>query len=324
MSDGGFAAIFAVLGIGGLRVIHTTLTLIVRALALVLESVFGAARTLSSSREDAIGSNLSRVRAAAPVSDDVDDDDVRDIPIRIWKSTTSRARAIEKYASYREWRARFRLDELMRSPKPYFDVIKAHYPQVMHHATDKDDFVVIMEKPGHVSELLRAVRETAYALGRDDDDATEVILEHFAFVSTYVYERVDAREHPYGKIVQIIDLSRAGVSDVLGIEVFGFLREYSASARIANIERVHRVFIVNPPPGFAFVFNACKPLISTKTLKQIVVCASVDDARREMSKVMSIDKVPKEYGGACACGRCWRGDANEDALHAYVRELNQQ
>ena len=321
MSDGGVAAIFAVLGIGGLRVIHTALALVARVLALVFESVFGVARSLSSlssgDREPASGSTSAH-RPNAPLSDD----DVRDIPIRILNSTTSRERAMEKFASYREWSARFRLHELLRTPKPYFDVIKAHYPQVMHHTTDKEDFVIIMEKPGHVPELLHAVRETAYALGRDEDDATEVVLEHFAFVSTFLYERVDAREHPYGKIVQIIDLSAVSMSDVLGIEVFGFLREYSASAKIANIERVHRVFIVNPPPGFAFVFNACKPLISTKTLKQIVVCASVDDARREMSKVMSLDKVPKEYGGACACGRCWRGDANEDALHAYVHELN--
>lgn len=317
MSDGGFAAVFAVLGIGGLRMISIILSVLAQTIALVLRCV---AQALFA---PVCGGAAA---SSAPATTEVPPELAREIPIRILESTSSVERAVEKYADYMAWRTRFRVDDALRSPQPYFDVIEAHYPRAMHRATDRDGFVVIMEKPGRVRELLDAVRARAKALGRDDD-AAEVVLSHQAFISEYLHQVVDTREHPLGKNVKIVDLSRASASDFLGLEVFGFLNEYAKAQKMASIERVHRVFIVNTPAGFAFAFNAIKPLISEKTLKHIVVCSSIEDARREIGKEIKLSKVPVAYGGTCDCkgrGGCFRGDANEETFRAFVRERNAQ
>ena len=58
--------------------------------------------------------------------------DESSIPERIVRSTPLREKRIAKYRGYVAWREEYGIDTILRTPKPYFALIKKYYPHALH------------------------------------------------------------------------------------------------------------------------------------------------------------------------------------------------
>lgn len=303
------------------RALFTLAILLLRAMTLVLAAV---ARLLGA----LVGANASETTPRdehAAAASTLSDEEMRaiEIPERIRASTSDPARQLEKLRAYEAWRREFDVDNALRTKKPYFALIKRLYPHAFH-GTGKarsGGATVQLEKAGQFGTMLRSVREASEALGRFEDDPIRVVVEHVSFVMTYVFERVDTRPWPLGKTIRIVDLSRMGMDD-LALDVFEFLKAMSDMSKVAFVERVHKIYVLHPPAAFAILFAAFKPLFSEKTLKQIVVCRTIEDFTSAVKSEIDLRDVPREYGGSCECKDCWRDCAREKELWELARELN--
>ena len=297
-----------VLGIMILRFFSNALAAVVRALRVVFSKSVAKARTPKAT------ANADEVRANAV--------DVDGVPDRILRSTDDPERRVEKARLFAEWRERFDIDFILRTPKPYFKIIKRYYPHAFHMTGKGQNACSIqIEKPGQFGHLLDAVRREAEEIGRPDDDPVHAVVEHVSFVMTFLFEHIDTRPWPRGKTIRIVDMSRLGMNDI-GFEVFDFLRVMSQVSKRAFVERIHKIYIVHPPASFAFIFNTCKPLVSERTLKQIVVCGTLDEFTSKVKREADLSSVPREYGGSCECADCWRDCDRERRLCKLVRKLN--
>ena len=72
--------------------------------------------------------------------------------------------------------------------------------------------------------------------------------EHIAFVTTYAFEKVDARPWPDGKITRIVDVSQFSAGE-LTIEVLGFLRRMAKFGGFYH-ERLGKCICVNQARRF--------------------------------------------------------------------------
>jgi len=303
------------------RVTFTIAIVLLRAMTLVL----GALARLLGALLGASAHERTPSAAPADAASTLSSEETRDIeiPARIRASTSDPARQLEKLRAYEAWRREFDVDNALRTKKPYFALVKRLYPHAFH-GTGKarsGGATVQIEKAGQFGTLLRAVRETSEAMGRFDDDPVRVVVEHVAFVMTYLFERVDARPWPLGKTIRIVDLSRMGMDD-LALDVFEFLKAMSDMSKVAFVERVHKIYVLHPPAAFAILFAAFKPLFSEKTLKQIVVCRTIEDFTSTVKSDIDLRDIPREYGGSCECKDCWRDYVREKELWALARELN--
>ena len=64
----------------------------------------------------------------------------------------------DKHTAWLRWQKDFDIDNIMDTPKPAFEVIKAFYPHALHKPT-KGGFAVQLEMPGQLSTLLEALRK---------------------------------------------------------------------------------------------------------------------------------------------------------------------
>lgn len=264
------------------------------------------------SREEA--SDAAETLVATVSADDISD--------RIKRSTSDVERQKQKHIDHLRWRREYGVDSILETPKPYFDVVKKYYPHVFHkRSKGKAACVIQMEKAGQFGTLLEAVGRYADEIGRPHDDPAKVVIEHVSFVMTFLFEKLDARPWPNGKTIRIVDMSNLGMNDI-GMEVFAFLGMMSDASKVGFVERIHKIYVVNPPQSFAVIYGACKSMISEKTRRQIIVCADIPEFVKQVSREVSLDDIPREYGGSCDCVDCWRGDENEEALCRLVGDVN--
>ena len=223
-----------------------------------------------------------------------------EVPERIVLSSRGDANKLEaKMRGWTRWREDYDIDNILATPKPSFEVVKAFYPHALHGKT-KSGHAIQMEAPGQFSKLIKALRDRGFA------NPTRAVVEHVSFVMSYAFANVDPRNLPNGRILRIIDMSRMDLADTT-YEAFMFLKTMASSVSIAFPERVHRVVIVNPPSGFGVLWSVFSPLASPSTLARVKVCKTTEEARRVLEEDMDIRDIPREYGGRCTCGGNRRG-----------------
>ena len=196
-----------------------------------------------------------------------------EVPERIVLSSRGDANKLEaKMRGWLRWREDYDIDNILATPKPSFEVVKAFYPHALHGKT-KSGHAIQMEAPGQFSKLIKALRDRGF------EDPTRAVVEHVSFVMSYAFANVDPRDLPNGRILRIIDMSRMDLADTT-YEAFMFLKTMASSVSIAFPERVHRVVIVNPPSGFGVLWSVFSPLASPSTLARVKVCKTTEEARR--------------------------------------------
>lgn len=223
---------------------------------------------------------------------------------------------LRKYEHHLMFKRELKVETLMCRPCPNYASIKANYGHAFHGVT-KHGHVVQLERPSGWQNLVDAMKARGF-----EKDPTAPVKEHIAFVTTYAFEKVDARPWPDGKITRIVDVSQFSAGE-LTIEVLGFLRRMAKFGSAFLCERHGKVYLCKPSPTFRFVYALVAPLASTKTLDNVFILDTVDDMRAKISEEIDLKYVPKEFGGDCECeGGCWFGHPSEKALNAFARKLN--
>ena len=251
----------------------------------------------------------------------------------------------DKHAAHCAWRHKYDVANILQTPKPVFDVVKAYYPHAFHGRT-KGRHAVQLERPGRFGDLLAAVRRIP---GHADDPA-DAVAAHVSFVLTHAFDKIDPRPLPNGRVLRVVDMSRLDASDT-SFEAFAFLRVMAGVSSAAFPERVHRVVIVNPPSVFGLMWSAFSPLISKGTLARIRICKTPEETFEALEEDLDASDIPREFGGTCECaaprgyarrarargalgmdggddtpldrcGPCWKYDEHERRLRARVDELN--
>ena len=238
-----------------------------------------------------------------------------EVPERIVLSSRGDANKLEaKMHGWLRWREDYDIDNILATPKPSFEVVKAFYPHALHGKT-KSGHAIQMEAPGQFSKLIKALRDRGF------EDPTRAVVEHVSFVMSYAFANVDPRDLPNGRILRIIDMSRMDLADTT-YEAFMFLKTMASSVSIAFPERVHRVVIVNPPSGFGVLWSVFSPLASPSTLARVKVCKTTEEARRVLEEDMDPRDIPREYGGRCiCCGKDGPGDKGGSPALASFRAI---
>ena len=238
-----------------------------------------------------------------------------EVPERIVLSSRGDANKLEaKMRGWMRWREDYDIDNILATPKPSFEVVKAFYPHALHGKT-KSGHAIQMEAPGQFSKLIKALRDRGF------EDPTRAVVEHVSFVMSYAFANVDPRDLPNGRILRIIDMSRMDLADTT-YEAFMFLKTMASSVSIAFPERVHRVVIVNPPSGFGVLWSVFSPLASPSTLARVKVCKTTEEARRVLEEDMDPRDIPREYGGRCiCCGKDGPGDKGGSPALASFRAI---
>ena len=223
---------------------------------------------------------------------------------------------LRKYEHHLMFKRELKVETLMCRPCPNYASIKANYGHAFHGVT-KHGHVVQLERPSGWQNLVDAMKARGF-----EKDPTVPVKEHIAFVTTYAFEKVDARPWPDGKITRIVDVSQFSAGE-LTIEVLGFLRRMAKFGSAFLCERHGKVYLCKPSPTFRFVYALVAPLASAKTLDNVFILDTVDDMRAKISEEIDLKYVPKEFGGDCECeGGCWFGHPSEKALNAFARKLN--
>ena len=238
-----------------------------------------------------------------------------EVPERIVLSSRGDANKLEaKMHGWLRWREDYDIDNILATPKPSFEVVKAFYPHALHGKT-KSGHAIQMEAPGQFSKLIKALRDRGFA------NPTRAVVEHVSFVMSYAFANVDPRDLPNGRILRIIDMSRMDLADTT-YEAFMFLKTMASSVSIAFPERVHRVVIVNPPSGFGVLWSVFSQLASPSTLARVKVCKTTEEARRVLEEDMDPRDIPREYGGRCiCCGKDGPGDKGGSPALASFRAI---
>ena len=95
----------------------------------------------------------------------------------------------------------------MQCEHPHFTTIKAAFPHGIL-AMSKQGHAVFVMKIGVLKERYGDIE--AAELTNDD------IVKHLALVYEYIFNKVDPRELPGGRLINVIDMDGMGVMDVQG------------------------------------------------------------------------------------------------------------
>ena len=104
----------------------------------------------------------------------------------------------------------------------------------------------------------------------------------------------------------IMDLK--GVTLTKVPQVYSYVRQASVISQNYYPERLGKLFLINAPWGFSTVWSVVKGWLDPVTVKKIHILGG--GYLSELQKHISMDNLPKEFGGACECpGGCDHSDA---------------
>ncbi|KAK8813270.1 hypothetical protein WA158_002862 [Blastocystis sp. Blastoise] len=152
---------------------------------------------------------------------------------------------------------------------------------------------------------------------------TEVLfqlIQGMEYVNRVLFERQsNATHHTINKITLVVDLSGLSFSMFFG-ESRQCLSALTRAALSYFPELLHKMIIFNTGIAFSVGWSFAQLFIDPDTRDKIVILKNSNI--QEFSKYISIEKIPKEYGGQCSCPNGCISD--KDHLHAYETEEMKQ
>jgi hypothetical protein len=164
-----------------------------------------------------------------------------------------------------------------------------------YHGFDVEGRPVYIQKTGkiHCNALVKHVTRAEFEAGHVWE------CEHLAAKG-----RAEGKRTGRGVVdeyVTVIDLQSLGLAHRRIVPYLQGLSHIDASFYPA---RCAKVFVINPPWVFPVLFNLAWVFLDDITKSRIFVLAH-DPHYTELRKHISMDQLPKEYGGACECkGGC--------------------
>ncbi|CAM9389954.1 unnamed protein product [Scytosiphon promiscuus] len=207
-----------------------------------------------------------------------------------------------------DWRARERVDEVLREPQPHFELIKRHYPHFIHRRA-RNGCPVWIELPGRID--LPAIRSAGVS--------PEALQRHYVFVTEYMWGVLEP-DFESGQAVTVLDVQGLGMRDLAG-EALGFVKQATAIVQDHYVERSNRMFIVNAPSYFSLIWRVIRPMLNERTQAKIgIINTDVKKIAAALLEAIAPENLPRQYGGTCPLDL---GESEEEAdLRSYVANLN--
>jgi len=177
---------------------------------------------------------------------------------------------------------------------PYAVKFNSVYPHCQFHRVDRLGQPLSLERVGYANPDLVTKILTL-------DEITEYHLYHMEN-KLGLLERLGAETGHIVRTCKIMDLSGLGTKH-LNTSGLGYFRELLHLSQIHYPEMLGRVYLVNSPWVFKFVWKIVKPWLNEQTLSKVVICG--DDYQQVLLRNIDSKNLPKYLGGECECsGGC--------------------
>ncbi|CAM9259717.1 unnamed protein product [Chrysoparadoxa australica] len=193
-------------------------------------------------------------------------------------------KALARWKLTLEWRAEAGVDNMLLEPHPNYKAIKEKYFSAFH-LPDRDGHLTYYERPGLID--LAGLK----ALGLNKEE----LLWHYTYCMEFLWGHLCKEQD--GKLTIILDLVGLRMRDVVG-EAVAFLKATVSQMSAHYPQRSFKIFILNAPGFFNYVFVTVKPLLNEATKAKINVVPAGQMAT-ELLKVIAPEHLPREYGGEC-------------------------
>ncbi|CAM9171543.1 unnamed protein product [Ectocarpus sp. 6 AP-2014] len=263
-----------------------------------------------SARDDSFdgGRGDSTAAAAAATPGAGSEERVVDIPGRYLRGCAGDpVEAERRWRLTLEWRAKERIDEVLREPQPHFELIKRHYPHYIHRRA-RNGCPVWIELPGRID--LPAIRSAGVS--------PEALQRHYVFVTEYMWGVLEP-DFENGQAVTVLDVQGLGMRDLAG-EALGFVKQATAIVQDHYVERSNRMFIVNAPSYFSLIWRVIRPMLNERTQAKIgIINTDAKKIAAALLECIAPENLPRQYGGTCPLDL---GESEEELdLRTYVASI---
>mmetsp|Transcript_19962 Transcript_19962/g.39205 ORF Transcript_19962/g.39205 Transcript_19962/m.39205 type:complete len:395 (-) Transcript_19962:140-1324(-) len=206
------------------------------------------------------------------------------------------------------WRADNRVNELVEStPQRYHGVIKKHYPHYFYMKS-KNNCQVAYEHIGRTD--MKALRKSGLSF--------EELLNYYTFESEFLYTYLEPEDN--AQTITVLDCSGFSATSIPS-DVVKFVRANISIMTKHYPERAFRVYIINAPVTFSFMWRAISSVLDPSTLDKVHVSHTKEAALEALQEFIHIDDIPEMYGGNCKVPL--HESPEELALKALVTRLNE-
>jgi hypothetical protein len=178
--------------------------------------------------------------------------------------------------------------------------VSKRYKQ-FYHKTDKDGRPVYIEQLGGID--LTAFEAEGITDGKM---LTNLAVEYEKMADP----RLPACSRKAGQLLEtcctIMDLNGVGLGNAKS--VFGYVQQASAMSNNYYPERLGRMYLINAPWGFDWVWSMVKGFLDPVTASKIHVLGR--GYKKELLAQIPAENLPVEFGGSC---KCPSGCSNSDA-----------
>lgn len=209
-------------------------------------------------------------------------DDALPVPIRFINAEKgNKVKGRKRYVATMQWRIANRLETVLDRPHPLQRFIKAHTNHYFY-GRSKDGWAVYYETPK--AAKLDVINKAGVTM----DD----LLFHFVYISEFLYQRMDTREH--ARCVSVVDCTDIGLSDFRG-DVVDYVKKVAGITSTHYPERSAGIIMINAPLSFRMVFKLVSAFMDPVTLSKTKMLGG--SYTSEMSKLIDLDQIPAEFGG---------------------------
>ena len=189
-----------------------------------------------------------------------------------------------KYQEYRQWRADNKVDDILKGPPPYGDLVHKLIPYA-YVGFDKEGHPLYIERTGkvRVNDLVANVTNEMF------------IKSHVYGMETLIRKMAESSARlnkPIDNLTTILDLDGLSFQHANAM----FLLQTATSFDFKYYpERVHQILIVNAPWIAPTLWEMVKQFLDESTKSKVVVLDS--NYKLELLKYIDADQLPEEYGG---------------------------
>ena len=240
--------------------------------------------------------------------DDVDDGDFA----KFLAVAKDEMEAAKRWRLSRAWRRREHVDDVLREPQPFFDVIKDAYPHWLGGRSRKGE-LVYWECVGRVdAEKLRKAGVTLDAL-----------IRHYIFLNEWTWKVLSpAAKGSESYQVVILDVADMRLQHVGGLRL-EYLRACADIAQLNYPDRTSRYVVINAPAWMPVVWRVVEPLLNAENRSKITLCRPGKPTRDCLLDLIDPKYVPASYGGDVASDidKARRNTPEERSCKAFVDSL---
>ena len=208
-----------------------------------------------------------------------------------------------------EWRNEKDIDNLLNHPMPHCDKFKSVWTHHFHRRARKN--FMDPDKPGK-TVWYDQINPSGMA-EMTKHASLEDMEQYYYYLFEFAYAHLET-EDPGGRLVNVYDLSKLSMSALMG-KGGDFGKRMMKGCNLHYPERADRVFILNAPRFFTYLWGIVSVFVDPRTQAKINVTSS--SSMPAMLEYIGADRVPRCYGGTDDCDL---GEAPEEqAFRNFVR-----